>query len=104
MTTDPTHDKPDAVEQYKDTDEYRNSVFCKLIITDLEIKVVQLQTELADLQKRFDKLHEAPLCGDHAESWYCDRPNIAKQSDCVFCDEIATQTELAELRERYRND
>ena len=52
--------------------------------------------EIARLRERvavLEPLESAPLCGDHAQTWYTARPSI--ETECVQCDHEA---EIERLR------
>lgn len=45
------------------------------------------------LRKEVRKLEEAPLCGDHAETWYTRRPSLGTK--CILCEHAKLSSKLS---------
>jgi hypothetical protein len=57
---------------------------------ELQDEIVRLKARIKDLE---NVAHNVPLCGHHAEVWFCNRH--FKEGDCWMCD--ASNSKVVEL-------
>ncbi len=53
---------------------------------ETDMRERKYEREITRLKADITKLESAPLCGTHAEGWYCERDHIKTKSGCVVCD------------------
>jgi len=68
----------------------------------LETDLARVSARLAEVEGERDKLLQAPLCADHAEAWYCERPHIKSESGCIWCDFTAQLSDLQRANEEAK--
>lgn len=83
--------------------EIHHSVACdEAFAKDAEI--ARLQAANDKLRASLDAHQNDPVCGDHAETWYCERPTVTftptedAPQGCFLCEIARLKADLARVR------